>query len=203
MRVKKRYAVVAALVGAIAAMSTVAYAVGPTSVTQSGGLHFVGTPDVTATKTAGSAFLTATGEVAGAGQTATATLAANADVTTGCINKGSKNKQPSGLQRTETSVSGQQTFNTRSGRGTFNVSTDPVTTSRTCPDDMVPVLVSVTFTDVTLTITSGANKSLRAVDGQGGFGPLVRQVREHDVVGPAALEGHRAALLSVRCRARS
>jgi hypothetical protein len=162
MRLKKRYVVVAALVGAIAAISTVAYAVGPTSVTQSGGLHFVGTPDVTATKTADTAFLTATGEVAGAGTTATATLAANAEVTTGCINRGSKDQQPSGLQRTETAVSGQQTFNTRSGRGTFNVSTDPITTNRACPDQMVPVLVSVTFTDVTLTITSGPNKSLTA-----------------------------------------
>jgi hypothetical protein len=118
--------------------------------------------DVTATKTADTAFLTATGEVAGAGTTATATLAANAEVTTGCINRGSKDQQPSGLQRTETAVSGQQTFNTRSGRGTFNVSTDPITTNRACPDQMVPVLVSVTFTDVTLTITSGPNKSLTA-----------------------------------------
>ena len=139
-----------------------ALAVGPTSVTQTGGLHFVGTPDVTATKSSTSAFLTATGEVAGAGTSATATLAANADVTRGCINKGSKDQQPSGLQRSTTVVSGTQTFNTRSGRGTFNVSTVPVTTQGfTCPDGMTPVLVGVTFTDVTLTITSGG-KTLTA-----------------------------------------
>src|SRR5437667_6896727 len=88
---------------------TAALAVGPTSVTSSGGLHFVGSPDVTATKTSTSAFLTATGEVAGAGTTATATLAANADVTRGCINNGSKDQQPSGLKRTLTATSGQQT----------------------------------------------------------------------------------------------
>lgn len=151
-----------ALAIAMLVPAAVALAVGPTSVTQSGGLHFVGTPDVTATKNANQAFLTATGEVAGAGQTATATLAANAEVTTGCINRGSKDQQPSGLQRTTTTTSGTQTFRTRSGRGTFNVSTVPVTTSRACPDRMVPVLVSVKFTDVVLTITSGPNKTLTA-----------------------------------------
>jgi len=136
--------------------AAVALAVAPTSVTQRGGLHFVGTPDVTATKTSTSAFLTATGEVAGAGTTATATLSANAEVTRGCINRGSKDQEPSGLQTTTTVTSGTQTFNTRAGRGTFNVSTQPITTAGfTCPDQMTPVLVSVTFTDVTLTITSG------------------------------------------------
>jgi hypothetical protein len=151
-----------ALAIAMLVPAAVALAVAPTSITQSGGLHFVGTPDVTATKTSSSAFLTATGEVAGAGTTATATLAANAEVTTGCINRGSKDQEPSGLQRTTTTTSGTTTFRTRSGRGTFTVSTVPITTSRTCPDQMVPVLVSVTFTDVTLTITSGPNKTLTA-----------------------------------------
>jgi hypothetical protein len=151
-----------ALAIAMLVPAAVALAVAPTSITQSGGLHFVGTPDVTATKTSTSAFLTATGEVAGAGTTATATLSANAEVTTGCINRGSKDQQPSGLQRTTTTTSGTTTFRTRSGRGTFTVSTLPITTSRTCPDQMVPVLVSVTFTDVTLTITSGPNKTLTA-----------------------------------------
>ena len=162
MRLKKRFVALAALIGGVAAISTAAFAVGPTSVTQTGGLHFVGTPDVTATKTSTSAFLTATGEVAGAGTTATATLSANADVTRGCINRGSKDQQPSGLQRSTTVTSGTQTFNTRSGRGTFNVSTTPITAAPfTCPDQMTPVLVGVTFTDVTLTITSGS-KTLTA-----------------------------------------
>jgi hypothetical protein len=99
--------------------------------------------------------LTATGEVAGAGQTATATLSATANVTRGCINRGSQGQQPSGLQRSFTTTTGSQTFNTRSGRGSFHVSTNPVTVAGfSCPDKMTPVLVSVTFTDVTLTITS-------------------------------------------------
>ena len=148
IRSVRRLSVAAVLALAIAAtlMATAAFG--------QQGLHFVGTPTVTATKTATSAFLTASGEVAGAGTTATATLSANATVTTGCINRGSQGQQPSGLQQTTTTVSGTTTFNTRQGRGTFTVSTEPITLDRTCPDQMVPVLVSVVFTDVTLTVTS-------------------------------------------------
>jgi hypothetical protein len=142
-----RTAIAFALAGATAALITVAGAAPQ-------GLHFVGTPTVTATKTDTEAFLTASGEVAGAGTTATATLAANASVTTGCINRGSKDQQPSGLQTSTTTVAGTTTFDTRSGRGMFSVSTVPVSLDRTCPDQMTPVLVSVVFTDVTLTISS-------------------------------------------------
>ena len=137
--------------------ASTALAVGPTSVTRTGGLHFVGAPDVTATKTADSAFLTATGEVAGAGSTGgTADLSATAEVTRGCINRGSKDQQPSGLQRSFQATSGTVEFpTTRQGRGTFTVSTEPITAAPfTCPDQMTPVLVSVLFTDVTLTVTS-------------------------------------------------
>jgi len=148
IRSVRRMSIAATLALVIAAtlMATAAFA--------QQGLHFVGTPTVMATKTATSASLTARGEVAGAGTTATATLSANATVTTGCINRGSKDQQPSGLQQTTTTVSGTTTFNTRQGRGTFTVSTVPITLDRTCPDQMVPVLVSVVFTDVTLTVTS-------------------------------------------------
>jgi len=130
-----------------------AQAASAVTITQSGGLHFVGTPTVTTTKDATSATLSAIGEVAGAGTTATATLTATAEVTTGCINRGSKDQQPSGLERTFTQVSDTDTFRTRSGRGTFSLSTT-VGIDRTCPDQMVPVLVSVVFHDVTVTVTS-------------------------------------------------
>jgi hypothetical protein len=140
---------------ATAALAVTSSPVSPTSVTRTGGLHFVGSPTVTATLTNTSTFLTATGEVAGAGETATATLSATASVTRGCINRGSKDQRPSGLQRTVSTATGTQTFNTRSGRGTFNVSTTPITTANfTCPDQMVPVLVSVTYSNITLTVTS-------------------------------------------------
>jgi hypothetical protein len=152
----KRLTLAVAGLLAVAALASASTALGvpATSTSHTGGLHFVGTPDVTATKTLSQAYLTATGEVAGAGKTATATLSANAEVTTGCINRGSKDQEPSGLKRTTTTATGTTTFHTRSGRGTFTVSTVPITTDRNCPDQMRPVLVSVTFTDVTLTVTS-------------------------------------------------
>ena len=61
------------LVIAPAILSTGAFAIAPTEVTQTGGLHFVGQPDLQVNKEFGengrvtSASLTATGEVAGAG----------------------------------------------------------------------------------------------------------------------------------------
>jgi hypothetical protein len=130
----------------------------PISTSNTGGLHFCQgtTPTVTATKTTTEAFLTSSGEVCGAGTTATATLSGTAVYTTGCINRGSKDQQPSGLQRQSTNVLGSTTFRTRSGRGTFNVESSHVrATDRTCPDRMTPVFVGpVTFENVTLTVTS-------------------------------------------------
>jgi hypothetical protein len=117
-------------------------------------LHFVGQPDVVAVSTGGGFALVGTGEVAGAGRTATALLTATATVTTGCINRG--DNEPRGLERTTTQTTGSQTFNTRSGRGTFSVQTNTVPTpARTCPSrNMTPTVVSAEFTDITLTVTS-------------------------------------------------
>jgi hypothetical protein len=158
----KRLGLLAALSVIIAVVAAwPALAVGPTTVDQTGGLHVCAgsTLDVTATKTSGpngSAFLTATGEVCGAGQTATANLTATATAVVGCINRGSKDQEPSGLQETTTQVAGSQTFNTRAGRGSVNVRTDSVTIPEdfSCPPPMTETLVSVTFTDIVLTITS-------------------------------------------------
>lgn len=131
--------------------TTSAMAIPPDETTRSGGLHFVGQPDLVV----GATTATATGEVAGAGRTATATLAVQWEVVRGCINRGSKDQQPSGLQRSFEETSGSATFNTRQGRGTFTVTTDPVTVEPfTCPDRMTPVLVSATAVSATLTITS-------------------------------------------------
>ena len=141
----------------LALTASAALAVTPTDVTRTGGLHFVGNPNVTATKTSTTAFLTATGEVAGAGSTGgTAELSADVEVVRGCINRGSQGQQPSGLQRSFETTTGTVEFDTtRQGRGTFTVSTEPVDVSGfTCPDQMVPVLVSATFTNITLTVTS-------------------------------------------------
>jgi hypothetical protein len=155
----KRLALLAVLSAVVAAMAALpALAVGPTSVTQTGGLHVCegSSLDVTADKTDG-AFLTATGEVCGAGRTATATLSSTVEATVGCVTRGGGT--PMGLEEAATGTTGEVTFRTRSGRGTFEVSTEPVTIQDfdfECPSaQQTEVIVgSVTFTDITLTITS-------------------------------------------------
>src|SRR5215216_5772197 len=151
--------VVLAIGGLVSATTATAQTVTPTSVTQTGGLHFVGQPTVTANKTfnaAGfltSATLTCTGEVAGAGTTAGATCTATAVVTQGCVNRGGN--EPSGLEQSFQTVTGSVTFQTRQGRGSFSVTTSGISPTLTCPSaNMTPVLISVTFTDITLTVTS-------------------------------------------------
>jgi hypothetical protein len=148
---RKLFTMFVAILTLLALTTTATLAVGPTSVTRSGGVHFVGQPNLTVSGTS----LVATGEVAGAGPTATATLTATADVTRGCINRGSKDQQPSGLKRSFTTQTASETFRTRSGRGSFNVATEPISAAGfACPDRMVPVVVSITWTDISLTITS-------------------------------------------------
>src|SRR5215208_1128681 len=149
-------AVLSLIVTALAAVP--ALAVPATTVTQTGGLHVCqgSALDVTADKTDG-AILTATGEVCGAGPTATATLSATATATVGCVTRGGGT--PMGLEEAATTTTASETFRTRSGRGTFDVSTEPITIEDfafECPSaQQTEVIVgSVTFTDITLTITS-------------------------------------------------
>jgi len=149
-------AVLSLLVTAFAAVP--ALAVAPTSVTQTGGLHVCEntTLDVSAVKVGDTAFLTTSGEVCGAGTTAAATLNATALVTVGCITPSGSN-EPKGLQTFEETTVGSQTFQTRSGRGSFSFNTSEVGIPSTfsCPSaNMTPTVVSVTFTDIVLTITS-------------------------------------------------
>jgi hypothetical protein len=148
-------AVLALLVTALAAVP--ALAVAPTDITRTGGLHFTGAPNVTGTLENNTSFLTATGNVAGAGATGgTADLSATALVTRGCVTPPGNN-EPSGLVRTGEATSGTVEFDTtRQGRGSFTVSTEPIDIAGfTCPSrNMTPVLVSVTYTDITLTVTS-------------------------------------------------
>jgi hypothetical protein len=134
--------------------------VAATSVTQTGGLHVCqGTLlDVTATSTDEGKILTASGEVCGAGPTATATLSATATATVGCITPPRSN-EPRGLQDVSTATTASEEFDTRQGRATFAVPTEPLSIEDfdfACPSpNMVEVLVGpVTFTGITLTITS-------------------------------------------------
>jgi hypothetical protein len=151
------------LLALVALAPSAVFAVGPTSTTSTGGLHFVGQPDLTVQGGSSGVWLRATGEVAGAGTTATATLSADVEVVRGCINRGSKDQQPSGLQASFGTTSGSTTFHTRSGRGTFTVDTSTITAAPfSCPDQMVPVLVSVKWTNILLTISSAPNKEATA-----------------------------------------
>src|SRR5215203_4468860 len=156
-----------------AMLSTGAFAIAPdTPPTKDRGLHFVGTPDLTVNKVIDpdtglvtSASLSATGEVAGAGTGGEATLSSTAEVTQGCLTPPGNN-EPSGLERSTTTVTGSETFTTTNGRGTFDVTTNAITTPTedfSCPSaNMTPVLVSVLFTDITLTITTDEGKTITA-----------------------------------------
>src|SRR5215212_669473 len=154
----RRLGIVAVLATLLMAVSaSAALAVAPTEVIQTGGLHVCeGTVlDVSPESAGAGKFLTATGEVCGAGRTATATLSATATV--GCVTRGGGT--PMGLEEVATATTASETFRTRAGRGTFDVSTEPLTIEDfafECPSaQQTEVIVgSVTFTDITLTITS-------------------------------------------------
>jgi hypothetical protein len=151
-------AVLSLIVTAIAVVP--ALAVSPTTVTSTGGLHVCqgSTLDVSPDTTAsGGKILTATGEVCGAGTTATATLSADVSATLGCVTRGGGT--PSGLERVRTTAVGSETFQTRSGRGSFDVDTNAIDVNSftfSCPSrQQTEVLVGpVTFSNIVLTITS-------------------------------------------------
>src|SRR5215211_4532626 len=143
----------------IAPASLGAFAIAPTEVTRSGGLHFVGEPNLTVDKTDG-AILTVTGEVAGAGTGAgTATLEAIVTATVGCITPSGSN-EPQGLEEASATVTATAPFTpTRQGRGEFTVTTEPITIGDfdfNCPSDrMTETLVGpITFSDIVLTISA-------------------------------------------------
>ena len=136
-----------------------AFAIAPTEVTRSGGLHFVGEPNLTVDKTDG-AILTVTGEVAGAGTGAgTATLEAIVTATVGCITPSGSN-EPQGLEEASATVTATAPFEpTRQGRAVFTVTTEPITIEDfdfECPSaNMTETLVGpITFSDIVLTISA-------------------------------------------------
>ena len=156
----RRLGIVAVLATLLMAFTaSAALAVAPTSVIETGGLHVCeGTAlDVSPESTGAGKFLTATGEVCGAGRTATATLSATATATVGCVTRGGG--EPMGLEEVATATTASEQFPTRQGRGSFDVSTEPLSVGDfdfECPSaQQTEVLVGpITFTDITLTITS-------------------------------------------------
>jgi hypothetical protein len=146
MRLKKRYVVVAALVGAIAAISTVAVAQSP---------HFIGTP--TCTKNSSTGVLTCSGKAAGLGNGPTEAFltASSITATYECVNKGGNVApgQPVVLQN----VTGPaQTITPHNGQITFSPSLNPPATpsaATECPNGNWTVRrTSLTYNDVVLHI---------------------------------------------------
>jgi hypothetical protein len=107
--------------------------------------------------------LQCTANVSGLGgaTTATGTLTASATVITNCINRGAGESQPQGLQRTTTTVTQTQTVDVEGGRATFNIITHPLNalSLRTCPDQMTPVIVCVTYSNIQLSVTLNSGQS--------------------------------------------
>jgi hypothetical protein len=152
MNAPKTAAIFTAALLALSAV-TVSTALGQTVTTTSqGGLKFIGTPTFTINPDNS---VTATGEVSGAGTGGEATLTAFADVIRTCTNNGGHN--PPGQIRETVTVAGQVIFDTtNSGRGTFTVSTEAVTTASVaqCPPGMASTNVIVNFTSAELVVTA-------------------------------------------------
>lgn len=145
MRLKKRFVALAALVGAIAAISAVAFAGSP---------HFIGTPTCTKSTTSG---LTCSGKAAGLANGPTAAFLTADSVTANyeCRNKGG-NVAP-GQPIVLSNVTGPtQTIAPRNGQITFspNLPPPPTPSARTaCPNGNWSVrLTSLTYTNVVLHI---------------------------------------------------
>jgi hypothetical protein len=145
MRLKKRSVAVAALVGAIAAISAVAFAESP---------HFIGTPTCTKSLTSG---LTCSGKAAGLGNGPTEAFltASSISATYDCVNKGGNVApgQPVVLQN----VTGpHQEITPHNGQITFSPNIPPPQTpsSKTeCPNGNWSVqITSLTYTGVVLHI---------------------------------------------------
>jgi hypothetical protein len=145
MRLKARYVAIAATIGAITALSTVAFAESA---------HFIGTPTCSKSN---SGVLTCSGKAAGLGNGPTAAFltASSVVATYECVNHGGNVApgQPTVLQN----VTGPtQTINPRNGQITFSPSLSPPanpSASTTCPNGNWTVRrTSLTYNDVVLHI---------------------------------------------------
>jgi hypothetical protein len=124
----KRYVTTAIVATALVSMLMLV----PTdALAQGAGLNFKEGPNCTIAPN--TFVIRCTGSVSGAGTGAVAKIEATASVTSGCINPGSKDQQPSGLRTTTQQLTGSQPLPTATGGSTpFYVSSNAVT-GRTCP----------------------------------------------------------------------
>jgi hypothetical protein len=135
MRLKKRFVALAALVGAIAALSTVALAVS--------NAHFVGTPTATRDDTT----LTISGKVAGLGDVDVITVSITGDAL--CINPGTKH--PKAANKAD--VAGGAQVPVQNGKALFEV---PATATFQ-PECSPPMTVVFENVCVTVTAADGTN----------------------------------------------
>lgn len=145
MRLKKRYVLVAALVGAIAAISAIAFAESP---------HFIGTPTCTKSLASG---LTCSGKAAGLGNGPTAAFLTADKVTANyvCKNHGG-NIAPGQPVVTQDVTGPRQTITPHNGQITFSPNIPPPTPPSSaveCPNgNWAVVLTSLSYTNVVLHI---------------------------------------------------
>jgi hypothetical protein len=146
MRLKKRFVALAALVGAIAALSTAAVAVSP---------HFIN-----ASAQLSGANLVVSFKEAGLGTNALIAYTANADATATyvCVNKGGGNPSASNKTTVSGPVSASGTFSSgKNGNVTASLTlTPPGPGSFSCPPGQSQAIAQVTYTNVSITDTTNA-----------------------------------------------
>jgi hypothetical protein len=145
MRLTKRYVVLAALVGAIAAISAVAFADSP---------HFIGTPTCSKSLTSG---LTCSGKAAGLGNGPTAAFLTADSITANYVCKNHGGNIAPGQPLVLQNVTGpSQTITPHNGQITFSPNIPaptPPSSATECPNgNWTVVLTSLTYTNVVLHI---------------------------------------------------
>jgi hypothetical protein len=165
MRLKKRFVALAALVGAVAALSTAALATSP---------HFV-----RADAQLSGANLVVSFKEAGLGTNQLITYEANADATATyvCVNRGGGNPSASNKTAVSGPVSATGTFNSgKNGQVTASLTLNPPSAGGfTCPPGQSREIAQVTYTNVSITdTTNGVTESIPGTFATGCLLPNVR-----------------------------
>jgi hypothetical protein len=165
MRLKKRFVALAALVGAVAALSTAALATSP---------HFV-----RADAQLSGANLVVSFKEAGLGTNQLITYEANADATATyvCVNRGGGNPSASNKTTVSGPVSATGTFNSgKNGQVTASLTLNPPGPGGfTCPNGQSREIAQVTYTNVSITdTTNGVTESIPGTFSTGCLLPNVR-----------------------------